>query len=274
MRISLAFPTNGPSGRRRSACSGRRRHACRPAGRWGATTGSPAGRAHQRSRPRCPVLDSWRATCKGCPAPAAAGRRQHVLRGFETRNRQAQQVASTRNTFQRDGSRLAQRLDHRVELCNGPSALTKVPEVSERGNRQQHVADVHVGLERAENVTTISTGGQARLATSGGIARARVEQQHSTALQRTAQHLAGVQAPAPGNADELRAHRVGGLGQEAHGGTGLLANPVGQRQQLSLTPARGGRPRCPAAWPCVRRPAGNGRWPRQPPRRLAGCRPQ
>jgi hypothetical protein len=59
----------------------------------------------------------------------------------------------------------------------------------------------------------------------------------SSRLQAAGQHLRGVQAAGSRQRlHHLRAHRVGRLGQVAHAGAGLLADPLGQRQQ-----AAGGR---------------------------------
>jgi hypothetical protein len=91
-------------------------------------------------------------------------------------------------------------------------------------------------------VTTISRWRQAAPRGAGGGVELRFVVQQEHGLQAAGQHLAGVQAALPRQrVHQLRADGVGGFGEVADGGAGLLADPVRQRQQRrSVGMVRGG----------------------------------
>ena len=154
---------------------------------------------------------------------------QHILRGFVFETRQSQQVAQHTQHLPR-GAGVAQWARHGVEALQQAFGIHEAARgFGPRRDGQQHVGHVHVGLEGAEAHHHLG----ALQARHTGCAVERglvVEQQDS--LQATRQHLACVFALGPGQcAHPLGTHGVGGFGEVAHRGTGLLTNPLRHRQQ-------------------------------------------
>jgi hypothetical protein len=102
----------------------------------------------------------------------------------------------------------------------------------ERCNGQQHVAEFHVGLERAQRDHHFHLAPQPAchpaLSNSGSLfssnSRLQPTRQH---LRRHSGRLARQCAP-----DQLRAHGVGRFGQVAHGGAGLLPIQLASASRL------------------------------------------